>query len=45
MAHVEASVALPLLVGALWDRRRLWQPRTRLQFDWTGDQLALSTTR
>ncbi|HEV2428503.1 MAG TPA: deoxyhypusine synthase family protein, partial [Thermoplasmata archaeon] len=32
MAHVEASIGLPLLVGALWDRRKRWQPRSRLRF-------------
>ncbi len=45
MAHVEASIGLPLLVGALWDRRRRWQPRTRLAFDWSGDQLQLRRRR
>jgi deoxyhypusine synthase len=45
MAHIEASVALPLLVGALWDRRRIWQPRTRLRFDWKGDELRLGTSK
>lgn len=42
MAHVEASIGLPLLVGALWDRRKVWQPRPRLSFRWDGDELALS---
>jgi deoxyhypusine synthase len=41
MAHLEASIGLPLLVGALWDRRKNWQPRERLRFDWTGDEVAL----
>ncbi len=41
MAHVDASIGLPLLVGALWDRRRVWQPRSRLVFDWTGDQVEI----
>ena len=41
MAHVEASIGLPLLAGALWDRRRLWQPRPRLQFDWSGDTVKI----
>jgi len=45
MAHIEASVALPLLVGALWDRRKVWQPRTRLRFDWTGDELKLRKSK
>ena len=45
MAHVEASVALPLLVGALWDRRKVWQPRRRLRFDWSGDEVQIRTTR
>ncbi|MCI4324329.1 MAG: deoxyhypusine synthase family protein [Thermoplasmata archaeon] len=43
MAHVEASIGLPLLVGALWDRRKKWQPRSRLRFDWTGDEVEVST--
>jgi deoxyhypusine synthase len=42
MAHLEASIGLPLLVGALWDRRKVWQPRERLKFEWTGDELELS---
>jgi deoxyhypusine synthase len=42
MAHVEASIGLPLLAGALWNRRRLWKPRTRLGFRWTGDQVRIS---
>jgi deoxyhypusine synthase len=41
MAHVDASIGLPLLVGALWDRRKVWQPRPRLTFRWTGDELDL----
>jgi deoxyhypusine synthase len=41
MAHVEASIGLPLLVGALWDRRKVWQPRRRLRFDWTGDEVKI----
>jgi deoxyhypusine synthase len=39
MAHVEASIGLPLLVGALWDRRKVWQPRRRLEFEWEGDEV------
>jgi deoxyhypusine synthase len=39
MAHVEASIGLPLLVGALWDRRKVWQPRPRLEFEWEGDEV------
>jgi len=42
MAHVDASIGLPLLAGALWDRRRVWQPRERLAFRWTGDELDLT---
>jgi deoxyhypusine synthase len=42
MAHVEASIGLPLLVGALWDRRRVWQPRPRLRFDWAGDTVQIT---
>jgi hypothetical protein len=45
MAHLEASIGLPLLVGALWDRRRRWQPRRRLQFHWTGDEVKISRRR
>jgi deoxyhypusine synthase len=41
MAHLEASIGLPLLVGALWDRRRKWQPRRRLRFDWAGDEVTI----
>ena len=45
MAHVEASIGLPLLVGALWDRRKLWQPRRRLKFTWSGDHVKITRTR
>ena len=41
MAHVEASIGLPLLAGALWDRRSEWQPRSRLAFDWRGDEVKI----
>jgi deoxyhypusine synthase len=41
MAHVEASIGLPLLVGALWDRRRVWRRHPRLRFDWSGDQVRI----
>ncbi len=41
MAHVEASIGLPLLVGALWDRRKKWQRRPRLRFDWKADQVKI----
>jgi deoxyhypusine synthase len=41
MAHLDASIGLPLLVGALWDRRKKWQPRSRLKFDWTGDEVTI----
>jgi deoxyhypusine synthase len=41
MAHVEASIGLPLLVGALWDRRKYWPPRPRLAFDWDGDRVKI----
>ena len=41
MAHLDASIGLPLLAGALWDHRRRWQPRTRLQFDWSGDEVRI----
>jgi deoxyhypusine synthase len=45
MAHVDASIGLPVLVGALWDRRRVWQPRSRLNFKWNGDQVKIRRTR
>ena len=47
MAHLEASVGLPLLVGALWDRRKIWQPRPRLRFAWKEDtvQIDVETSR
>ena len=41
MAFVEASIGLPLLVGALWDRRKEWQPRRRLEFRWSGDEVEI----
>ncbi len=41
MAHIDASVGLPLLVGGLWDRRKHWKPRRRLRFDWTGDEVEI----
>jgi len=45
MAHLEASIGLPLLVGALWDRRKRWQPRSRLTYDWSGDQVKIRRSR
>ncbi len=45
MAHLDASIGLPLLAGALWDRRRVWQPRPRLRFDWSGDEVRIRRTR
>ena len=45
MAHVEASIGLPLLAGALWDRRSHWQPRTRLRFTWKEDTVAIQRIR
>lgn len=39
MAFIEASVALPLLVGALYDRRSEWAPRNAPTFTWKGDQI------
>jgi len=45
MAHVEASIGLPLLVGALWDRRSVWKGRPRLAFDWTGDEVKIRRSR
>lgn len=41
MAHVEASIGLPMLVGALWDRRKVWRRHPRLQFDWSGDEVRI----
>jgi deoxyhypusine synthase len=40
-ARVEASIGLPLLAGALWDHRRSWQPRTRLRYRWTEDEVEI----
>jgi deoxyhypusine synthase len=37
MAFLEASIGLPLLVGALYDRRKSWQSRKRPTFTWKGD--------
>ncbi|HYK92828.1 MAG TPA: deoxyhypusine synthase family protein [Thermoplasmata archaeon] len=45
MAHVEASIGLPILAGALWDRRKKWKRRPRLRFDWTGDEVEISHRR
>ncbi len=45
MAHVEASIGLPLLAGALWDRRARWKDRPRLRFDWKGDEVRLRRER
>ncbi|MGA8542253.1 MAG: deoxyhypusine synthase family protein [Thermoplasmata archaeon] len=45
MAHLDASIGLPLLAGALWAHRKRWQPRTRLRFDWTGDEVRIHRTR
>jgi deoxyhypusine synthase len=41
MAHLEASIGLPLLAAGLWDHRKLWQPRRRLRFDWKQDQVKI----
>ncbi|MCI4351130.1 MAG: deoxyhypusine synthase family protein [Thermoplasmata archaeon] len=41
MAHLEASIGLPLLAAALWDRRKVWQPRRRLKFTWSGDEVTI----
>jgi deoxyhypusine synthase len=43
-ARVEASIGLPLLAGGLWDHRKRWQPRRRLQYSWTGDQVKITAT-
>jgi deoxyhypusine synthase len=45
MAHLDASIGLPLLAGGLWDHRKSWQPRTRLKFDWTADEVTIRRTR
>jgi deoxyhypusine synthase len=45
MAHVEASIGLPLLAGALWQRRSVWSPRPRLEFRWTGDEVTIRRRR
>ncbi|EQD72579.1 Deoxyhypusine synthase, partial [mine drainage metagenome] len=45
MAHLDASIGLPMLAGALWDRRRLWQPRSRLTFRWSGDEVRIRRGR
>jgi hypothetical protein len=45
MAHLDASIGLPLLAGALWDRRKLWKNRPRLQFDWDGDEVEIRHRR
>ena len=39
MAFVEASVAIPLLFGALYDRRKEWGPRSPRPFHWEGDHI------
>ncbi len=39
MAFIEASVALPLLFGALYDRRKEWGPRSPPDFRWDGDHI------
>lgn len=45
MAHLDASIGLPLLTGALWDRRRRWQGRPRLRFDWSNDEVKIRKVR
>ncbi len=45
MAFVEASVGLPILVGALWQRRARWKNRPRLRFDWNEDQVKIRHAR
>ncbi|HEV2449115.1 MAG TPA: deoxyhypusine synthase family protein [Thermoplasmata archaeon] len=45
MAHVEASIALPMLAAGLWDHRRKWKSRPRLKFKWEGDRVAISKGR
>ncbi|HTP54054.1 MAG TPA: deoxyhypusine synthase family protein [Thermoplasmata archaeon] len=41
MAHLDASIGLPLLAGALWDRSKVWKGRSRLKFDWSGDEVKI----
>jgi deoxyhypusine synthase len=41
MAHLDASIGLPLLAAGLWDHRSRWQPRRRLTFDWTDDEVEI----
>jgi deoxyhypusine synthase len=41
MAHLDASIGLPLLAGGLWDHRKRWQPRPRLNFEWTEDTVRI----
>ena len=43
-ARVEASIGLPLLVGGLWDHRKRWQPRRRLRYTWTGDEVQIRSS-
>lgn len=45
MAHLDASIGLPLLAGALWDRRKRWKGRPRLRFDWTDDEVRITKVR
>jgi deoxyhypusine synthase len=45
MAHVEASIGLPLLLGGLWQHRANWKRRPRLRFDWSGDQVKIRRAR
>jgi deoxyhypusine synthase len=44
MAHVEASIGLPLLAGGLWQHRGRWKKRSRLRFDWSGDEVKIRRT-
>lgn len=41
MAHVEASIGLPILLGGLWQHRARWKKRPRLRFDWKDDQVKI----
>ena len=36
-AHVDATIGLPLLTAALYQKEHLWRDRTRLKWDWTED--------
>jgi deoxyhypusine synthase len=37
--HVDVTIGLPLLAGAVLQKRELWQDRKRLRFGYEGDEL------